>query len=297
MAPPLRQRHSFPPERTGNARLQYAPYSIFINGSDLVNQFADFRQAFRPLLSEEEDAWMKRRLRELSDHPPPDDRPAVRTYEREVRVTLNALRDTRIGRCLFESLNAEHPVWIVPYVGERCNAITTYRSSDWTKGVSVRYTPSIYDVDACGKLPGYRRDETLFHEMVHASRDSRLSYDELSNDPLDLMKNGEEFLAVMLTNSYRSERGARKFNYDYLTDKLGSQAEVEQSLSSKREYIEAIKSFLDDPLVKAVVKLPMPFNVFRDFTRLEAAYQQSSTARLDHLRDQFNPFSKLVHTE
>lgn len=281
----------------GKARLQYAPYSIFINGSDLVSQFADLRRAVGPLLPGKADQWMRRRLEQLNDYPPPDDRPGVKTYERDVRVALNALRDTEIGRCLFKSFNPENAVWIVPYIGEYCNAITTYRSSDWTRGVSVRYSPSIYTVDGCGKLPGYRRDEALFHELVHASRDTRLSYEELYKTPLERMKDGEEFLAVMLANSYRSERHAKLFNYDYLSDKLGSQVEVEQFLSSKREYIEAIKYFLDDPLVQLVVKLPMPFNVFRDFARLEAAYQQSPASRLDHLRDQFDPLSKLVHTE
>lgn len=297
MAPPLQQRNPFAQSRAGSARLQYAPYSIFINGSDLVSNFADLRRAVGPLLPEKADEWMRRRLRLLDDNPPADERPAVKTYERDVGVTLNALRDAEIGKCLFKSLNPEHPVWIVPYVGEYCNAITTYRSSDWTRGVSLRFSPSIYDVSGCGRIPGYRRDETLFHEMVHASRKTRLSFDEEYNASLELMKDGEEFLAVMLSNSYRSERGAKKFNYNYLTSKLGSQAEVEQTLSSKREYIEAIKYFLDDPLVKLVVKLPMPFNVFRDFARLEAAYQKSPAARVDHLRDQFTPFSHLVHTE
>lgn len=277
--------------------MQYAPYSIFINGSDFVSNFADLRRAVEPLLPEKANEWMRQRLTQMDDFPPPDDRPGVKYYEKDVRVTLNALRDTESGKCLLQSFDPKRPVWIIPYVGEYCNAITTYRSSDWARGVSVQYSPSIYTVDACGKLPGYRRDETLFHEMVHASRDTRLSYDELEHDPLERMKNGEEFLAVMLANSYRSERNARKFNFDYLSDRLGSQAEVEQFLSSQRVYIEAIKYFLDDPLVKMVIKLPMAFNIFRDFARLEKAYQDSNQAKMDHLVDQFNPLSKLTHTE
>ena len=67
-------------------------------------------------------------------------------------------------------------------------------------------------------------------------------------------------------------------------------------LSPFRNYIESMKYVLiiDDPLLKQVVKLKMPFNVFRDFTRLEAAYQNSSEAKIYHALDQFNSLSKYV---
>ena len=263
----------------------------------MVYNFQNLFRAVRPVLPANADSWVRERLTGWEDFPPPDDGAWVKMYEHDVRVTLNALRDTEIGRCLLKSLNPKHALWLVPWRRDVCNAQTTYRSSDWERGVEIRYSPEIYDSHGCGRMPGYRRDESLFHELVHASRQTRLSFDELSHDPLEQMDNREEFLAVMLSNSYRSERGARKFNFDYLSDRLGSQIEVEQFLSSKRDYIEAIKYFLDDPLIKTVLNLPMPFNIFRDFRRLEAAYQNSATAHMDHLRDQFNPFSNLIHTE
>jgi hypothetical protein len=90
-----------------------------------------------------------------------------------------------------------------------------------------------------------------------------------NNDPLYLMQDYEEFLAVLITNMYRTELGAKKLHREYVYKELVSQAEAEAFLSSRREYIEALEYFLEDRLVKLLLPLATPFNPFRDFRRLE----------------------------
>ncbi len=198
--------------------------------------------------------------------------PAAKAYEERIRVTLNAIGNTRVGRCLYRSLCASVPVYIVPYTGDACNALTGQITSDLKTGVRIQYSPETWSFDRCGRFPGYRPVESLFHEMVHASRFTNYGFAGSNQAPLDKMQDHEEFLAVMLTNVYRSEVGARKFNRDYVTGTLVSQADLENFLSSKMDYINAIDYFLNDRLGKLAVSLTTPFNPFRDINRLRTNY-------------------------
>ena len=211
MAPPriIRTRSLRP--RTGNAQRQYLPYSIFINGSHLSDEILAISKIIRPFAPKNVDDWFHQQWKRAYYNPPPDDQPLVRAYEQRIRVSLNAIRDTEIGRCLFKSLNPKNPVWIVPYNGSQgvCNALTGQRAGGFTDGVTVQFSPETWDFDLCGKLPGYRPVESLFHEMVHASRFSHFGYDGMNHEPLEQNKDHEEFLAVQITNSFMSDREAR----------------------------------------------------------------------------------------
>jgi hypothetical protein len=199
-----------------------------------------------------------------------DDGPGAKGYEERIRVTLNAIGRTGIGRALFRSLNPHVPVYILPYTGDACNAVTGQLSSDWKKGIRIQYSPETWAYDKCGRFPGYRPVESLFHEMVHASRFTNYHFAGLNQKPLEKMQDHEEFLAVMMTNVFRSEQGAKKFNRDYTTGELVSQSDLEAFLSSRMEYINAFACFLSDSMVKLTVPLTAPFNPFRDFKRLQA---------------------------
>lgn len=204
-----------------------------------------------------------------------DNSPAAKAYEERVRILLNAIVHWRTGTALLKSLYAKVPVWIVPYTGDACNAITGPSSSDPMKGPRIQYSPDIYTLDGCGRIPGYRAVESLFHEMVHGSRLTNWGQ-AISKDALDYMQDYEEFLAVMLTNMFRSEQGAKKLNRDYMTGKLVSQGELEAFLSSRRAYLDALEYFSNDPLVRAMKPLGTPFNPFRDLNRIRANYSPVS---------------------
>jgi hypothetical protein len=281
--------------------LKYPPYSIFISGDTRGYEtlkkrgpYWALRDQFMPL----HDMRRRELHREWFD-PPADEPDSVRVYERRVRGILNNIWGSEIGRCLLNSLWNRIPVWIRPWLGGDdgyCNSITGIESRS---SPAIQFLPDTWSPDNCGGPPGKNPEEVLFHELVHASRFTNWSYDDLDHEPLELMTNGEEFLAVMITNSFISERGGKKFERDYNIGTLATQAGVERFLSSNRNYIERLKAFLSakDPLVTEVVKLDMPFNVFRDFARLEKTYQNSAEATIDHELDQFNPMSKFVHTE
>jgi hypothetical protein len=211
-----------------------------------------------------------------SERPKPGDTSAKK-YEERVRLVLNAIGRTHTGTALFKSLFASAPLWIFPYSGLHgyCNAITSPFYSKHIpsgapeyEGVKINYSPDVFALDDCGWYPGSRPEEVLFHEMVHASRS--LNNPVFNNDPLYLMQDFEEFLAVLVTNMYRTELGARKLHRDYVYKELVSQPEAEAFLSSRREYIDALEWFLEERLVKLLVPLNTPFNPFRDFQRLKA---------------------------
>jgi hypothetical protein len=285
----------------GPPRLQYLPYSIFVNGdtqgydmAKTLGPYGYIRDQFMPAGQME----LGRRRYHLFD-PPADEPDSVRVYERRVRGILNNIWGSEIGRCLLNSLFNGIPVWIRPWLGGddgSCNAITGIESR---LSPAIQFLPDTWSPYNCGGPPGNNPEEVLFHELVHASRFTNQGFDNMDHRSLELMTDGEELLAVMITNSFISERGGKQFRRDYNTSTLATQAKTEQFLSSNRNYIERLKAFLaeDDPLVKEVVKLDMPFNVLRDFARLEKAYQNSMGAVIDHAMDQFNPAAKLFHTE
>lgn len=204
----------------------------------------------------------------------------MKMYEEQVRRTVNAVAHTKIGHLVLASFYAKVPVRIIPWLGESCNARTGQLSSNWSKGIGIQFSADMWSYDQCGKYPGYRAVETLFHEMVHASRFTNYGFAGMMNDQtLRLMQDPEEFLAVMVTNMFRQEQGAHKLNRDYQTGRLVSQTELEAFLSSDAGYLDAIEAFLGDPLVKSLLKVTTPFNPFRDLQRLRANTQASAVRR------------------
>jgi hypothetical protein len=87
---------------------------------------------------------------------------------------------------------------------------------------------------------------------------------------------------------FRSELGATKLHRDYVYKLLVDQREAELFLSSKRQYITALKTLLDDQLVSAMVNVNTAFNPFRDFPRLEAAHSD-----IRELLDSIDPFARM----
>ena len=253
--------------------LQLKPYRIMISGSTLDADFRAVVNAFSPFLTANSKEWLIRRSNKL-DYVN-DNRPPARRYEEDVRALLEAhIIPTEIGAAIFDLLPQDITIWIIPFddLAQEsfgvCNAVTGQMTSRLSDGVRILFSPETWAYTACGKLPGYRADETLLHEMVHACRMARFGADGINNQPLRMNKDHEEFLAVQMTNVYRSEKKAKSFNHAYLTSALGTQAEVERTLAST-DFVTALESFSGDPLIDAVAAIDTPFNPFRDLARLK----------------------------
>jgi hypothetical protein len=80
---------------------------------------------------------------------------------------------------------------------------------------TVEFSPDMFGAGSAFTGPGSQPDEVLFHEMVHASRMMRgRSFALRVNQGYD---NEEEYISVVLTNVYLSEKGQPVFraNHDF----------------------------------------------------------------------------------
>jgi len=248
--------------------VRYFPHHVFVSGDPFGPTVAMMEKVTDPTRRRRIEEWLeKARKASVSLW-----RPNPNAYEQRVPVLLNAIARAGVGTVLLTSLKRSIPVWIVPYEGDGRNAITGQISSELDQGVRIRYSPEHWAIGTgkCARYyPGYGPVETLFHELVHASRFTNFGFGGLNKRALQDMQDYEEFLAVMMTNVLRSEWRAKKFARDYTTGKTADQSQLEQYLRSP-VYLEALEYFLADPFVKQVARMPMAFNPFRDLGRLKS---------------------------
>ena len=108
-------------------------------------------------------------------------------------------------------LYIDHSGNVVRGVGGGANALIFY-SSFWFDARKNR-----------AATPGVPPDEVLFHEMVHASRIMR---GVVNKESVKRYDNLEEFIAIILTNIFRSEKGLTTFSGNHGHDVLqGADAE------------------------------------------------------------------------
>lgn len=142
---------------------------------------------------------------------------AATKYVRDVHEHLRWIHRTTSGRILLNCIRRPtFPVEIRPHHNNACNAMG---GSELKPGAArltgmVTYTPfSFSSRGSCAALPagenrGRLWDEILFHELVHVFRTATGKWDrspKLSYGMLHYTDN-EEFIAVMLTNIYISDR-------------------------------------------------------------------------------------------
>ncbi len=264
---------------------QFAPYPIYISGAAFDQDFRAFVERISPWLSDETKKWLNRWSYRLMDHAKArDERPAALAYEHQVQMVLAEINGTQVGRTLLKCLPPEVPIWILRYDEQQGGAaVTGQMSSDHTKGVRImQYSAEMWLGGADGRVyPGFRSDEVMFHEMVHAYRFARFGFDGMNHDPLRDNDDHEEFLATQLGNVYRSGKKAQKFRHNYMTGKLGAKADVEHILQSYEPFLRAIEDFLSDPMVAQMARIQTDFNPFRDLARLKQARAQDLRSRTD----------------
>lgn len=255
----------------------FAPYPIHISGSAFDEDFRAFVELISPWLSNETKEKLIRRSYMLKYTDAKDDRPAAQAFEHKVQMVFAEINGTQVGRTLLKCLPPQVPIWIVRYDDQQGGtAVTGQMSSDHTKGVRImQYSPDMWLPNEEGRqYLGYRPDEVLFHEMVHAYRFARFGFDGMNHEPLRDNKDHEEFLAEQLMNVYRSNKKAQKFKHSYMSGKMGTKAEVEYTLLSYDPFLRAIEDFLQDPMVGQMARIQTDFNPFRDLARLKQTRMQ-----------------------
>jgi hypothetical protein len=140
---------------------------------------------------------------------------AAVTYQRKVKEHLTWIYRTKVGRTLLKSIHYHHqPVEIRPYLATNCNATASAEPlvPGGLRGV-VNYSPDTFSLHgACSAThsaanSGLYWDEVLFHELVHVFRrvSGKFNRHDLGG-ALYRYDTNEEFIAIMVTNIYISDR-------------------------------------------------------------------------------------------
>lgn len=195
----------------------------------------------------------------------------INNYENEIRKLLTTISTIKIGQLILNSLNKGVKTWILPFPNDGIyNAITWLASESEGGGVRIRFNPKDFNNAYVSEGVSYdARDETLLHELVHASRYSNGKFGHKPLISKDFLTS-EEFLATQLENIYFSSRRRQKF-YSLYRGGYGTKDEVYKILTEDAELIMLLKHFLQtEPLAKQAATLITPhYNPFRDFKELE----------------------------
>ncbi|HEX9721584.1 MAG TPA: M91 family zinc metallopeptidase [Ramlibacter sp.] len=207
---------------------------------------------------------------------------AAQTYTRKVTEHLTWIQRTTSGRILLASIKFHgKPVVIQPYTGGKCDAVGGGQMVGGAIQGAVWYSPDTFSVHgACSatksaKNRGLYWDEVLFHELVHVFRNVSGKW---SKRPvfggLNKYDDSEEFVAVLLTNIYISDRsnkiksGLRRNHqsFDALEPKL---AQPWGFFTSGTQTFGLIQSFVaDNPGISKRIANDVataPFNPIADY--------------------------------
>jgi hypothetical protein len=224
-------------------------------------------------------------------------------YKVDVKSRLNQIKARRTGLALLAEINAtRRQLRIQPFHGEGINAWVEVRMLGSVYGTAegkrinyldpedrrvgkgggadspIKFTPGLF-TGSMMVAPSFAPDEVLFHEMVHASREMRGVLDRV---PVDRgYDDQEEYLAVILTNIYLSEKGQTVFRGDHRLGKIYSNEEdillsnPQHVSMSPVTLLENFKSSQPD-FYRALAHLPTPprHNLVRQYDMRRDYYLQ-----------------------
>lgn len=142
-------------------------------------------------------------------------------FEEETARVVEQIARSRTGQAVIEKIRAHGWVIIEPFRTDKFNAYALNRTTDIIGLVigSIEYSPSTFaTIVSVGGIkmpnhlailnPGFKPDEVLLHEMVHAGRvlGHQLNQIKLTGAMANY-DNEEEFFAVLVSNIYLSEKG------------------------------------------------------------------------------------------
>jgi hypothetical protein len=208
----------------------------------------------------------------IEDPNPP---PAAVAYEKAVIEALNVIVTTQIGRLVLGAMDRNIRYSIHPRLKDdgkncECGAFVFPGAPKEGGGIRIYYNPTEFN-DASRRWIG--RDDVLFHELVHAYRMGRWSYETINNAP-DMVNwdDSEEFVATQMQNAYLSQRGGQRFYRSYPKLERADKGTAYKALMDDREALGQLNFFVNtDSVMGTVAGWAQPvtsFNSFRDRTVL-----------------------------
>ncbi len=201
-------------------------------------------------------------------------------WEEFVADQLNTVCQNAVGKLLFDSLDPDVEVYIVPFHKDErrscgCGGAGTLGVFNKKQGGGIRVFFSRGDPAMKGY---YGADDVLLHEMVHAYRIGRVTWSGQKRTQLDGYNTAEEFLAIHLQNVYLDFRGRRHYYFSHWEPVKRSKGDIYSEFTEAGEPLLALKYYLDnEPVAQTVATWPFPhpdFNPWRDYPQLLNLYQR-----------------------
>jgi hypothetical protein len=212
-------------------------------------------------------------------------------FESTVSDLVNGTIAVRtVGQLVLSRIkHSKGEVWVYPRYKDGLNAEATFKLKDdrghldpntivvWFKpqqwAVSLSSARQAIPKDLRAFEPGMLRDEVLLHELVHAGRllhGFAQKSEKLTEGAAAAYEDREEFAAILVTNIYMSEKGAKALRashggdgFPYILDE--AQSSSEGYLKNKDNY-ELVKHFCQtDPLAPKLKDINTRFNPVRTY--------------------------------
>jgi NleD-like pathogen effector protein (putative zinc metallopeptidase) len=222
---------------------------------------------------------------------------AASNYTRKVNEHLSWINRTVSGRILLASIKYHgKPVVIQPYTGADCNATGGWHTVGGAVQGIIRYSPHTFSLHgACSATKSARNrglywDEILFHELVHVFRGVSGKFVKRPVfGGLTRYDDSEEFVAVLLTNIYISDR-SNKIKSGLRADHQGFHplepqlAQPWGFFSSGTQTFNLIKTFVtDNPGISRRIATDLakaPFNPIAEYFTDKAKAERLSKQAL-----------------
>lgn len=258
--------------------IQFKDYPVFVNYSNPREQ----ERLELEFISQGDDdmaLWLIKTGRRIMEARPGGITQQSIRWEQFISDQLDTVYGTVVGKCLFDGLDAQVPVFIVPFhTDERsmCNCGGAGTLGIFAKeqggGIRIFFNPG--DPAMSGY---YGADDVLFHELIHAYR---IGHRQKKSTQFDGYDSAEEFLAIHLQNVYLDCCGKKLYYFSHWEPTKRSKGHIYSEFTESTMPLLAIKYFLEnEDLAQTVSKWPYPhpnFNPWRDFPQLLEIYQQKT---------------------
>lgn len=273
---------------------KYKIYPIIIN----YNLHSRLRQDYKEQKLHEAGKYEEERALEIKANTTSDATikdadytPELEQYEETIYQCLRKIGANPVGQVVLGALNKKTTVWITPKSDKemkKCNCAQTgplnyviqkdgsYARGEGSGDTVIRFQPN-----------STLKDDTLFHELVHAYRYSWNSFKPLRisiEDKVDKRYfhaeyTSEEFLAHQMQDIYLSQ-GNRPLLKDYHWDEVSDKKTIYNFLLENFDLMGALKFFLHHETLARLGanRFATDYNPFRDFRLLEAQWLKRKDA-------------------